>query len=40
MKKYVFFLAFSHFNNCFVTHGHMQAIFNFVDIILSELLLS
>ena len=31
------FLAFSHFNNFFVTHGHIPAIFNFLDLILSEL---
>ena len=36
MKKYVFF-AFSHFNNFFVTYGHVPAIFNFLDMILSEL---
>ena len=31
------FFAFSHFNNFFVTHGHIPAIFNFLDLILSEL---
>ena len=36
MKKYVFF-AFSHFNNFFVTHSHIPAILNFLDLILLEL---
>ncbi len=31
------FIAYSHFNNFFVTHGHIPAIFNFLDITLSEL---
>ena len=35
MKKYVF--CFFHFNNFFVTPGHIQAIFNFQDPILPEL---
>ena len=33
MKKYVFL----HFNNYFGTHGHIPAIFNFLDLILSAL---
>ena len=35
MKKYVF--AFYHFNNFFGTDGHIPAIFNFLDLILSSL---
>ena len=31
------FFAFSHFINFFVTHGHIPAIFNFWDLILTEL---
>ena len=31
------FFALSHFDNFFVTHGHIPAIFNFLDLILSEL---
>ena len=31
------FLAFSHFNNFFGTHGHIPAIFNFFDLLLSAL---
>ena len=30
-------LAFSHFNNYFVTHCHILAIFNILDLLLSEL---
>ena len=35
--KKVFFLAFSHFNNFFVTQGQIPAISNFLDLILPEL---
>ena len=35
LKKY--FFAFFHFKNFFFTPGHIQAIFNFWDSILSEL---
>ena len=31
------FLAYFHFNNFFVTHGHIPAIFNLLDLTLSEL---
>ena len=34
-KKYAF--AFSHFNNFFVTYSNIPAIFNFSDLVLSEL---
>ena len=40
MNEKVCFLAFSHFKYFIVTHGHIPAIFNFVDLILSELSLS
>ena len=36
MEKSMFF-AFSHFKYFFVTHGHIPAIFNFLDLILSQL---
>ena len=35
--KKVFFFAFSHFNNFFGTLGHITAIFNFLDLMLSTL---
>ena len=31
------FLAYSHFDNFFVTHGHIPSIFNLLDLTLSEL---
>ena len=34
-KKFCF--AFLHFNNFFVTHGHISAMLTFLDLILSEL---
>ena len=35
LKRMFFF--FSHFNNFFVTHGHIPSVLNFLDLILSEL---
>ena len=37
LNEKVCFFVFSHFNNFFVTHGHIPAIFNVLDLILSEL---
>ena len=31
------FFAFSHFNNFFGTHGHIPAILNYLDLLLSAL---